>query len=366
MDSRLLRLYLSARRSIINLTRSFRAILPSVPSALMNIELFNASVLAPLVRFLDQSGVQSEKFLDRAKIPGELLSEAGWVSKKQAYDFTFDIVRSLRCEEAVFAAYLNFQMDDLGPITAAMQSCITVKEALEVAAQLGRTAYEGSEYFLEISGNTTWFCYREPTVISPGQTFINDMTLAVFYQLICATVDENWRPQQFRTRVDTHNRHRAVEPFADCHSTIHYHSTGMAFPTEYLGRRLGARKLATKDAPPKEWSFGPEGSSYIVEKLSRLLASQFATGTFPTLELVGWMVDISPRTLKRELKAAGTSFTGLLDRLRFDGACELLAIPQMTIREIASELGYSSTSNFVRSFRRMTGTTPGEYRVRFE
>ncbi|MGE3316781.1 MAG: helix-turn-helix domain-containing protein [Planctomycetaceae bacterium] len=53
-----------------------------------------------------------------------------------------------------------------------------------------------------------------------------------------------------------------------------------------------------------------------------------------------------------------------MDRLRFDFACELLGDPRMKIGEIAQELGYADTSNFVRGFRRMTGMTPGEFRQR--
>jgi AraC-like DNA-binding protein len=82
----------------------------------------------------------------------------------------------------------------------------------------------------------------------------------------------------------------------------------------------------------------------------------------PTLEQVARMVGVSPATLKRGLWSAGMTYGGLLDRLRFDTACEMLAIPGMTAKEIAHELGYSGTNNFVRGFRRMTGLTPGDYR----
>jgi AraC-like DNA-binding protein len=40
----------------------------------------------------------------------------------------------------------------------------------------------------------------------------------------------------------------------------------------------------------------------------------------------------------------------------------MLSIPQLSVKEIAHELGYSGTNNFVRGFRRMTGMSPGEYR----
>lgn len=329
----------------------------------MNINLFDPRMLAPLVQFLDQVGIRSEAFLDRARIPGELVEIGGWIGKKQAYDFTFDIVNRLRCPDAVFSAYLNFRMAHLGPIAAAMRPCKTVKEALEVAARLGSTAYEGNEYFLEIDGDTTWFCYREPSIVSAGQTFINDMTLAVYCQMIRAVADQDWRPRHLRTRGQIIDRHRTVDLFNDCLASTHANSTGLAFPTEFLWRRLHWSPKETDSAPSNAWQFGPEGSEPTVEKLCRLLASQFSLRKLPTLEGISWMVDVSPRTLKRQLQAAGTSYTGLLDRLRFDSACDMLAIPQMTISEIAQELGYSGTNNFVRSFRRLTGTTPGEYRT---
>jgi AraC-like DNA-binding protein len=95
---------------------------------------------------------------------------------------------------------------------------------------------------------------------------------------------------------------------------------------------------------------------------SSLVASRFTYRDLPTLDQVAKMVDVSPTTLKRQLASAGTTYTGLLDRLRFEIACEMLSIPEMSIKEIAHELCYSGTNNFVRSFRRMTGMSPGQYR----
>ena len=90
----------------------------------------------------------------------ELVAAGGWISKKQAYDFTFDVVQRSRCQGAVFAAYLQFELRHLGPIETAMRSCKTVKESLEVSARLGSAAYEGNEYFLRIDGDTAWVAGR--------------------------------------------------------------------------------------------------------------------------------------------------------------------------------------------------------------
>ncbi len=108
--------------------------------------------------------------------------------------------------------------------------------------------------------------------------------------------------------------------------------------------------------------FGPEGSEPTFDALYRLIASRFPYRKLPTLDQLALLVDVSPATLKRQLASAGMTYSKLLDRIRYDVACDMLSIPQMTTQEIAQELGYSGTNNFVRSFRRMTGVTPGQFR----
>jgi len=328
----------------------------------MQIQLFDARMLSPLVRFLDTQGTRSQPFLDRVRIPGELVESGGWITKKQAYDFAFDIVQRLRSPDAIFLAYADFDLSLLGPIMHAMSACQTVKEALEVGARLGSTAFEGNEYFLELDRDVSWFSYREPRVISEGQTFINDMTLAVYYHLIRATTGEEWRPEQLRTRGLLLARHRTTDLFRDCQASAHSDSTGLAFPLQFLSRRLCWTPSSGNSSAAHEWEFGPEGAEPTTEKLHRLLASQFHYRKLPTLEKLAEILEVSPRTLKRQLATTGTTYTRLLDRLRFNTACDMLSDPMLTIREIAHDLGYSGTNNFVRGFRRMTGQTPGEYR----
>ncbi len=328
----------------------------------MLVELFDARALAPLVGFLNRNGTQAEPFLDRVRIPAELIEAGGWVAKRQAYDFAFDIVQRTGCPHAVFTAYLDFQLEHLGPIADAMRSCKTVKDALDAAIQLGSIAYEGSDFRLRIEGDTSWLSYSEPKTISAGQPFIDDMTLMVYYHLICTTAKQDWRPTRLRTRGSLVQRHCSLELFEDCQTEFHADYSALGFPTEFLSRRLPWQESATQFDATGAWLLGPEDNEPITDALYRLVASRFPYRKFPTLDQLALLVDLSPATLKRQLTFAGTTYSKLLDRIRFDAACEMLSIPQWTVREIAHELGYSGTNNFVRSFRRMTGTTPGRYR----
>ncbi len=65
------------------------------------------------------------------------------------------------------------------------------------------------------------------------------------------------------------------------------------------------------------------------------------------------------KLLNRE---TGQSFFDLLGSLRVARAKELLADPSMRILDVAEATGFSDVAHFSRSFKRIAGCTPGEYR----
>lgn len=70
----------------------------------------------------------------------------------------------------------------------------------------------------------------------------------------------------------------------------------------------------------------------------------------------------SERGLRRQLERSGTSYRQIVDRVCERRARVLLADGTAPIKGIAATLGYESTSNFSRSFKRMTGLSPKAYR----
>jgi AraC-like DNA-binding protein len=85
-------------------------------------------------------------------------------------------------------------------------------------------------------------------------------------------------------------------------------------------------------------------------------------GFAPGLEAVAARLHCSPRTLIRRLRAMNTSYHEVVDKVKKQRACELLANEHLRIHEIAGVLGYRDAGGFVRSFKRCLGVTPGEYR----
>ncbi len=95
-------------------------------------------------------------------------------------------------------------------------------------------------------------------------------------------------------------------------------------------------------------------------RVRHLLAAN--NGSWPTAEQVAAQLHLSPRSLFRHLAAEGSSFQTLCDAARIERARFLLIETDLPVSTIAERLGYADTSNFARSFRRLSATTPIAFR----
>lgn len=85
---------------------------------------------------------------------------------------------------------------------------------------------------------------------------------------------------------------------------------------------------------------------------------------YPTIDQTARRFGIPVRTLQRRLHDTGCTYSELVDEVRFDAACRLLADPQARVAEVSVALGFTDPSNFSRAFARWTGLSPREYRCR--
>lgn len=84
----------------------------------------------------------------------------------------------------------------------------------------------------------------------------------------------------------------------------------------------------------------------------------------PTLDDMAGRFFMSSRTLKRRLQEESLNYRDLVEYELKRRAVDLMKNIDLSISEIAFQLGYHDVSNFSRAFRRWTGKTPGEYRKR--
>ncbi len=96
------------------------------------------------------------------------------------------------------------------------------------------------------------------------------------------------------------------------------------------------------------------------DQLSDRIADIFlkSAGRFPSAEKVAKQLNLSSRSMSRQLKKEGLSFQQVLDNTRKSMAVEYLSQTQLTVEEIAIRMGYTEVSNFRAAFKNWTGITP--------
>jgi AraC-like DNA-binding protein len=84
----------------------------------------------------------------------------------------------------------------------------------------------------------------------------------------------------------------------------------------------------------------------------------------PSLAEIADALDITSRTLQRRLAERKLSFSAVVDDVRREMALVLVERGDVSMLEVAFELGFSEPATLYRAFRRWTGTTPAEFRSR--
>ncbi|MBR1684999.1 MAG: response regulator [Clostridia bacterium] len=125
-----------------------------------------------------------------------------------------------------------------------------------------------------------------------------------------------------------------------------------------MRRRLGEGKEETEEGTEEK---GSEAGSFLVSHALQYMREHCAEHL--SLSDVAEHVYVSQWHLSKLLnRHTGQSFFDLIAGMRVDRAKLLLADPAMRVQDVAYAVGYQDVAHFSRSFKKIVGRTPGEFR----
>ncbi|QQX78693.1 helix-turn-helix transcriptional regulator [Shewanella sp. KX20019] len=98
--------------------------------------------------------------------------------------------------------------------------------------------------------------------------------------------------------------------------------------------------------------------SYITDVLAVL---RECAPQLPSMESMAVTQEISTRTLRRRLSAAGTNYQKLIDQVRCQMAVNLILSSEHSIEAISDLMGFGDISHFRQSFKHWIGHPPGHF-----
>lgn len=98
----------------------------------------------------------------------------------------------------------------------------------------------------------------------------------------------------------------------------------------------------------------------LVQQVRQLLSAQ--PQDTHSAEALAALLNVSPRTLHRQLREEGATLQALKDEVRHSKASELLLRSQRPIKQVAESAGFQNEKSFIRAFKTWSGQTPAEFR----
>ncbi len=340
----------------------------SLPATDLDARVYTPQRVAALLSTLAEDGVPAHQALEGSGLSdGALTDPATRVSCRQLAVVFRNAARLAHDPATALRAGARTRVTDLGIYGYALLSSPTAVAAHELAAHFHLLASPGvTQQFIPDDGRPV---QRLSVSLTPDPTdalarFVMDFTFTAELALARALHGPAYRFAAVHAVFPAPDHEAAYTALLECPVSFEQAANELVLDGPWLARsprqadaitHAQAREFCRQQLREMTQTTGSAG------RVRHTLLEQMPW-RFARLEQMAEALSIEPRTLRRRLKAQGTSYRELLAEARCTLAIDYLRHTRMTHEEIASRLGYSDASNFRHAFAGWTGRSPQAYR----
>lgn len=338
-----------------------------------SIVLVRAEYVILYLAWLRRIGAPVDRELRRARLP-TLLEEMpdAPISTALAYRFLMRSAASEGIEDLGFEAGWEVSGDALGEtMTTALRASPTPRARLEAFARLLSLEDNGARCEIQSEGDMTRVCIRQYTPPGGDSRIAEWMNLKVVIEVIRSWMGADWLPSVIGLESRESVKNAIRDRLGGMRILSGQPVPFVMFPNRVMSIPIGAYDTLAATSGESCERHGnnrrPAGleDAGKIEQLTAALAPYLNCG-YPTIDIAAEIAGTSVRSLQRELSLMQTSYSGLIEGMRFAQAVRLLRDPNLKILEIALSLGYSDASNFSRACRRISGSSPRQLRRQWQ
>lgn len=252
---------------------------------------------------------------------------------------------------------------DFGIVELVLSHKRTLREVLLAAVQYRHLLNEALAIHVEAGGNKV--VVREEILAAPGVPTRQATELAVglLSRTCIGLLGAHWKPWSVNFTHPAPEDRRFHRQFFGCQVVFDSDFNGLVCDAADLDRPNpnadpALVKYAESLVRPLNVS-GPQSIVLDVRKTIHLLLPIEQA----TVEEVALYLHLSVRTMQRQLGAAGTNFSNLVDDVREELAIRYLTNARYPIGRVAALLGYSRQSSFTQWFTARFATSPRAWRA---
>jgi AraC-like DNA-binding protein len=324
----------------------------------VGLPIVQAGLLFPTFDYAAQVGADTNALRLRAGLPEEVFDDpTHFVPASGWYRLFRELALDTGCED------IGWRVACANPLKAysrefveGISSAPSLLESMRVVERTHKRHCNNHHVWVRVLGDFGYVFHREVGQ-EPGYEQRAAFRAAGIVLIVQAYLGDDWAPDLIvtETPLDT-------IPAATLETTRVLQRRG------YGAIRIPRAALAATHPHPftADYALGEPTAANARGQVKQLLRSYGASPAMPSVHDLADMMHVSSRSLQRHLAAQGSSCQALADEARYEAARDLLQDSALSITDISRQLGYKDPSHFSRSFRRISGLAPGEYRAGFE
>lgn len=326
--------------------------------------MISARVLGPMPAFLrSEAGIKGlNRATEAAGLPHGIEHEDDrFITQRSLMVFLDECARLVGDERVGLEFAPHLTPAGYGVYGRYILSGPTLLDALRRSRRALRWHSSRDELTVEKSGPLVRFGYRFGSAGAHTYENVAYCAAGVLLNLIRTYLGADWRPERIDLDVPSARAETRAQDVFGCQVRFGADRIGIFIRPETLGVRAPRRAFASTtlaDLHRSRARRAPDGVSEVARELVRI---QLMDSTVD-LEATAGRLGLGPRTLQRQLADQGLQFRDLVNQVRIERARELLAERDLSVTDVAAELGYSAPAHFARAFRRETGLSPRHYR----
>jgi len=327
---------------------------------MQSLPLTKSKHLQPIAAVLKARGLRVQCLLKSVNLPLNCLDNPDTlIPSIRAESFRKLATQVTDCPSLLLKTSQHFQFEDLGDPGRALLLEPTLRGAIDKFCEL--VANESSNLIIDLypqPNGDLWFGHR---LLSHGESDAWQSNLYVIgWRLkVIRLADPAWSPAQILMRSKATPGHGEVIEMTGSTARFEQTRTGFMVPASMLAQPVAESSAqgVNKDVNPAPT---PIPDNY-AESLKQIIRT-YADGCWLNVDEASEVTDQSVRTIQRRLSMEQNTYSNLVQQCRAEMAGDLLENSDISMAEIAHQLGYGNQGNFTRAFYRWARVSPSEFR----
>ncbi len=318
--------------------------------------IYQTSFLHPMFCVLKTQNVNINALIRNTQLRHfDVKADDKYIPSCVVYEFLKEVKRLYKVDMLFHTNCYNYGLLYQGEFGCYLRSRQTLKIALLEFISLSKTIQTNLKSFLNSDKGLTTFSFELLDDFCTGRHMAELSTLMKLLNLFRNFI--KLESQGIQLIVPHRSLNCAAKLISGGIEIMSHHDSmyQFNFPTTLLHENNKTKLSSNNNIRPEYESMD------LVDLVSKVIES-YKPGYLPSLQSLSNHFNISRSTMRRVLLKQQTCFSELLENILFTKASRLLSVPNMNIMMVSEYLGYTESANFIRSFKKWTGITPGEYR----